>query len=454
MSARAVSILAPLYLLTCLLLGGSVQGVWSNLALQIAAILLLAWAMIAGRPASGRAANQFRWIVTAALALMALQLVPMPPAMWTALPGRGPVAEGFSLLGEPLPWMPLSLAPEQSVSSLLSLLPAGAILALLLRFPLEKPERLAYASLAAAFVSVLVGLMQVTRGESWYPYKITSQGAAVGTFANSNHLASLLLVSLPMLAALAAGLLRAGAEKPAKDRLPALAALAIGAGILLVGIVLNNSFAILLLGAPMIAASALIFLPPGRVRLGRLASLVILMMAAGAAVLFAVGSERLNRMAGQASVAERREIWQSSAELAVAHLPTGSGVGTFADVYRLQEDPDRVMREYVNHAHSDFLEIVIELGIPGILLLLAFLSWWVARFVQIWLSAHSPPLVRAATLVTLGLMLHSLVDFPLRPAALSALFAAAIGIMAVPILASRRDEKRPPRHLRLEDLDR
>jgi hypothetical protein len=55
--------------------------------------------------------------------------------------------------------------------------------------------------------------------------------------------------------------------------------------------------------------------------------------------------------------------------------------------------------------------------------------------------------------VSLGLMLHSLVDFPLRPVALSALLAAMLGLMAVAGPVPRRDGKGQPRHLRLEDLD-
>ena len=36
-------------------------------------------------------------------ALVLLQLVPLPPALWSALPARAPVTEGFLLRGEPLP---------------------------------------------------------------------------------------------------------------------------------------------------------------------------------------------------------------------------------------------------------------------------------------------------------------------------------------------------------------
>lgn len=454
MASLVGPVIAPLYLFACLVLGGSAQGIWSNLFLQLSAIVILAWSILAGQPTDGRAARRLRWIAVAGLVVVLLTLVPLPPAIWTALPGREPIAEGLTLIGGNLPWMPLSLAPERTVTVLLTLLPAAAMLALVLRWPTVSPGRLALAVLVAMILSVVVGLMQVTRGDGWYLYKHSSVGAATGLFANSNHLASLLLASIPLIAALAAAAIRGTATRKSagKDRFPILAGLALCAGLVVTGIILNGSFAILLLGGPMIAASALIFLPPGGVRLGRLALLILLMTVAGGGALALVGGDRLTRLAGQASVAERQEIWRSSADLAAEYFPAGSGLGTYPSVYHLQEDPNRVGREYVNHAHNDFLETVIELGAAGLLLLLAFLAWWVGRFMTLWRSSLSPPLVRAATLVTLGLMLHSLVDFPLRTAALSALFAAGIALMAMPRPSPPSDSRGQPRHLRLEDL--
>ena len=68
-------------------------------------------------------------VLTALMLLVPLiQLVPLPPSIWTALPGRAPVADGFRLLGQPLPWLPMSLAPARTVASLLWLLPALAVL--------------------------------------------------------------------------------------------------------------------------------------------------------------------------------------------------------------------------------------------------------------------------------------------------------------------------------------
>jgi O-antigen ligase len=453
MPARASSIIAPLYLFACLLLGGSVQGIWSNLLLQLSAVAIIAWALIAGRKAPGGSVSLLRIIGVVALAIVALEVFPLPPQLWSALPGREPVVDGFHLMGMPLPWMPLSMAPERSLSTFLALLPAGAMFALILRNPFEKPAMLAVAAVAGMFVSVLVAVLQLTQGEAWYPYKIYSLGTPTGLFANTNHLAALILVSVPLIAALAAEYARTSPGGGKRKGLAIAVSSVVGVAVILLGVALNKSFAVLLLGGPIIAGSALIFLPAKPVRLDRLALLLLAMMALAAAAFLTIGSERLTRLAGQASVVERQQIWESSARMAVVYMPAGSGLGTFDKVYHLQEDPDRVGHEYVNHAHNDFIELVIELGLPGLALLLAFAIWWAVRFVDIWRSGHSSPMARAATLVSLALMAHSLVDFPLRPAALSALFATAIALMALSQTRIRTDQRGQPRHLKLEDLD-
>ena len=68
-------------------------------------------------------------------------------------------------------------------------------------------------------------------------------------------------------------------------------------------------------------------------------------------------------------------------------VAAGSGLGTFEKVYRMAEDPAKVDRYYVNHAHDDYLELAVETGLPGIILMLLFLGWW-GR--SVWRMLKSP----------------------------------------------------------------
>lgn len=453
MRGRAIGLVGPAFLFACLILGGSGQGILTNLALQLGGILLLAVALIIGRGAEGKAAHRLSWLVALGLAVVLLQLVPLPPGLWSGLPGREPIVEGFAAMGGELPWLPISLAPEKTVATLLATLPALGLLAWVVTQPAGSDRAYAGAILGGALLSILLGLMQVTAGDEWYPYRFSSVGTATGVFANSNHLASLLLSTIPVLAALGVEQGRAPQKAKAGHRVAILIALIACAGAVMVGVALTGSFAALLLGGPMLAASALLFLPAVAVRAGRLAVLIAAAALIGIAVVATVGVERLVSIGGSASAAERLGILDITVRMMLAYAPVGSGLGTFQAAYPLFEDPALVSWIYVNHAHSDYLELLVELGLPGALLIVAFALWWGWRFAALWRANGTAPLVRAATLVSFGLLLHSLVDFPLRTAALSALFAWAIAMMARPRMQSGGEEPSKPRHLRLEDLE-
>jgi O-antigen ligase len=111
-----------------------------------------------------------------------------------------------------------------------------------------------------------------------------------------------------------------------------------------------------------------------------------------------------------------------------------------------------VTTTYVNHVHSDWIEIVLETGIFGLALLLAFLAWWTSRAIAIWRASEPDHFARAATIASAAVIAHSLVDYPLRTAAIAAMFAACCAMMAgrriaPPRAAKAWPAKRPARHL-------
>lgn len=443
--------IAPAYLFACIVMGGSAQGIFSNLSLQLAGIVILAWAFLAPNSAkASRPERQLGWLAAAALAIVLVQLVPLPPAVWTLLPGRAMVASGFAALGQPLPWLPLSLAPDASIATAMAMLPPLAMLALMLRLKASRDSWLLIALLAATIISVALGVMQIQSGGNGpYLYRQANLHTASGLFANANHMATLLLVAIPFLVAL--GVRRWHQTEGANDRM-LTAILAGGAGVvILLGMVLNKSFALLVIGAPVIAAAALLLIPPGRVRLGRLAAMFGLLLAGGAAVLAATAASGMGE-ANRTSIAMRTEIWERTGDAIHDFGVAGSGVGTFTSVYPLYEDAATIERTYVNHAHNDYLELALEGGVPAMLLMIAFLLWWMARVFAIWRSPTADTLGRAASIAAAAILLHSLVDYPLRTAAIAAIFAVALAMMADPARKRqppRLAELRPTRHLTL-----
>lgn len=419
----------PAYLFLCLVFGGSAQGIWANAALQIGAAGILAWALLAKQPQRlGKAARRLLLLAGGLGLLFLAQLVPLPPGIWTALPGRALFADGFGLLGMPLPWMPASLLPYETLATAFTLLPPAALLIGMLRLGEWRSETMFAALLAGASVSVLLGILQVTAGDgSWYFYERTNLGIAVGAFANGNHYATLMLVAIPVVAALAAVRWRDPPES--KTRGSALALISAAAAILVIGILLCRSAAVILLGPPVLAASLLLALrlPVRLVRAGlqAIAGLVLV-----AAAILSLAGDKLPGWGTNASIETRADYWSRSLDIARDQAATGSGFGTFRQVYSRNEDAGAVDRFVVNHAHNDYLEIAVEAGIPALVLLGLFLAWWVGRARHAWTTAGATIDQKAATVASAAILLHSVIDFPLRTAAIAAVMACFLALLA------------------------
>lgn len=447
---QAREAVAPLYLFLCLILGGSAQGIWANMLLQLIGLGIIAWATIGGvREPLAAPARQLLILAALAIALMAFQLIPMPATVWAALPGRHSIAGDYALLGLATPSFPISLTPFKSLDSLLGLIPPLAIICAMVRLKASRASWLAAALVAGTIAGVLIGALQVgstgVELSPWYFYAETNPGFAVGFFANANHMAILLVITLPFLA----GLLGAG-RRANIQRLSALVALVVGAGlVVVVGIALNQSIAGYALAAPALLGSALIVVPQGsRVRpILMIAAILSLLGAVTAISRTSADSGKLGRDAA-ASVESREVMLRTTASAIRDFMPLGSGLGSFRNVYDLYENPVAVSNTYVVHAHNDYAELALETGIGGIVLICLFLAWWAAAVWRVWRSAEAGPFARAASIATAAILAHSMVDFPLRTAAISACFG-----MCLALLADRRappvsdpSDLRPTRH--------
>src|SRR5262245_62892684 len=118
------------FLVTCLTLGGGTSvGFLSDVLLQLLAIpVLLAclWRLLD----TTSSAKHARWELLFCLGVVLVplvQLVPLPPRLWTALPNREPLAATFELLARELPWAPISVSPRATWLSAMSLLPPLAV---------------------------------------------------------------------------------------------------------------------------------------------------------------------------------------------------------------------------------------------------------------------------------------------------------------------------------------
>lgn len=441
MNGRSWTYAAAGYLVACLLLGGaSAAGAAANALLQIVALgLILAWLWRRDVPLAREARGPI-WIAGAFLVLVLITLIPLPPSLWTGLPFRDQIVSGFQLIRMPVPSLPLSLAPPATIWSLLALLPPAAMFLLVASLSNEDRRRLAVPLLAVASLSIVLGAFQLLGGTEspLRPYAITNSGSPVGFFANVNHEATLLLCSLPFMAFLAGR--AAGRRSRSKRSGGAIISVAVGL-FLTVGIAISGSSAGYGLFLPTALASLLIY---RRAVVGRIAwpwtagMAVVLLIFAAVALRGPLSSEAF---AGDLSdqPTSRRALAATTTRAIEDSFPVGTGLGTFSTVYRRYENPDRVTRQYANHTHDDYLEFALELGIAGLLLILAFIAWWALALVRVWRSeVPGAAMARAASVAIGVVLLHSIVDYPVRTSAIAAVIALACALL---VPAPRRDSE-------------
>ncbi|MCZ8371086.1 MAG: O-antigen ligase family protein [Porphyrobacter sp.] len=427
MNKAARDIVFSAFLFACLLLGGaSREGFPSNYLLQVLGAGFVCWGLY---HLKWRGLSRFERLLLLlaglGLAIVIVQFLPLPTAVWRDLPGRASIAAELQMLDAlPDPGF-VSLSIHESLASVVWLLPAAG-LALAVLAARKLPDlAIAFTIIAGALLSIAVGVAQFLGGSEapWYFYDFTNRGFMVGFFANANHMATLLLVSLPFIAAL----VREGRERMPKHRQEfTVLGLALF-GFVVIGVGLVGSGTGYALLAPVTLASALIVWTPSR----RVAAALVVpvLIVSGALITLIGGSDNVFASEASASIDGREEIGETITPAALAFFPVGSGLGTFEEIYRRYEDPDTVSTTFIAHAHNDYLELVLELGAAGAALIILFLLWWLYGLARL-VRAGDAPFGWAGWIAVGVILTHSAWDYPLRTAALSAVFAVSCVLLA------------------------
>jgi O-antigen ligase len=370
-------------------------------------------------------------VLLAAILLCVVQLVPMPPGIWRALPGRAAFTE--SLVSPPDLLRPWTLVPGATVNALSSLVVPLAVLILATGVREEQNRWVPVAMLAVIGLALLVGLLQFTGAQIENPLVNGTPGLVDGMIANRNHFALFLAIGL-----LITPVWGAGAGSASRVRAPVavgvvlllvLTILASGsrAGIVLGVIGLMLGFAVSRRGVK----SALRLYPRWTlpaIGLGTIALIAIF-------VLASVAADRavsIDRLIDQDTGADMRARGLPTVlEIIRIYFPFGSGLGSFDPVFRIHEPFALLKPTYFNHAHNDFLEIALTAGLPGLLVLICAIGWWVWRSLAAWREDLVLPKLGSATLLLI--LLASIVDYPARtPLIMAVAMIAAVWLSGNP----------------------
>lgn len=359
--------------------------------------------------------------------LLAIQVAPMPPEVWRSLPGRADIYLLDAALDMEGLWRPLTFTPTRTWNALGSFIVPVCGFLLVLAYRASTLTLLRLVGVLGVFNAAL-GLAQIVAGKSsvLYFYAITSRGAPVGIFANENHSAVFAACSLLIVAAL--GVMRQGNGSPTWERLLYPAAFFL---ILLVSLAGGSRAGFVAVMGAVFLSIVVVVIGSGR-RGGRAPRDPVLRWIDGhlrllvacailIALIIPVGFVALGRAPAFVDILAkdnfadlRWSLWPVILEMLKTHWLVGTGFGSFEQVYHIYEPTSLLMPKYVNQAHNDWVQLVIEGGVLGAALVLSLIGW-AAKQIFV-LAAHragrTMALVFGGVFLILGFA--SIIDYPLR----------------------------------------
>lgn len=416
-----------LFLAAVFLLGGSArEDVAGLVVLRPLAVVVAAYALWVASPGELSSARLGLIGLGGVAIIILLQLVPLPPGWWAALPGRAPYVTAANEAGLGRVWHPISLSPARSLNALLALLvPLGGIMGFAMLAPRHR-DWAVFGMLAGLLASAVLGGFQLLApsNSGLYLYEISSFGSPSGVFANRNHFAVSLAVAIALLAWWAAGVRPRDPQRHAKwvgvavVQLGLLGLIVTGqsrAGLITGGIAAG--FAAWSLWRQLTAPAAGLLRRDLRMILIILGAALVVIVAASwlagpqSAVVRVTRGDQIEDLRVRVFPVLRALMW--------TYFPFGSGFGTFVPAFQ-QVEPDALLNPtYLNAAHNDWIQLIIEggafgMGIAGAALV-SIGRLIIRLFDQGQNRARERQVFLEATLVVFViLMIASAVDYPLR----------------------------------------
>lgn len=378
------------------------------------------------------------------IALTASHLITLPPSIWSALPNREILLLAAEAAGEGQPWRPLSISPGATANALHSLIVPVVTLILISVLHREHNWRLLTLLICLVFAGSLIAILQLIEVRWNNPFINDAPGAVSGNFANRNHYALFCAIGILLLPVWAV-------RAPAKQwRAIAAFGLVLYFGLILLA---SGSRMGLLLGVVAFAISMFI----ARQRLSTMfqgfSRKIALLVGVGVA-LSGVGILALSISLGRADAVRRlfgnvaSDDFRTLAlptilDLTWQYFPAGAGLGTFDVSYRMAEQSELLQRKYLNHAHNDWLEVVLGGGVPALALVVGALVWYLRASWKVWIADRQKhDLPRIASAIIGLIMIASVVDYPLRTPMMMAVLVCAAAWLAMGQTASEVLEKR------------
>ena len=282
---------------------------------------------------------------------------------------------------------------------------------------------------AYAFYAIL---QSVLSPEKIYGIYAPRSAMPFGSFVNRHDFAALMemAISIPL------GLIFAGAVQRDKRLLYVVAIALMGTSLLLSG---SRGGLVALLAEIMIVILVTTRAKGRRNLVLKAALSVSLLITAVGGAIFVGGDTSLTRISEKANSTDvsssRTEIWGTTLKIISNHMPFGAGIGAFPQAYT-PFDPSSG-RERVEQAHNDYLQVLADAGIVGLILGILFLFWFFRdglRNTKV-TNGFRRGVATGAFAGCFAILIHSLFDFVLHITALSVMF---LTLMAMLVASGRK----------------
>lgn len=356
-------------------------------------------------------------------AVPVVQLIPLPAGLFAMLPGRQVPNALLHLIAEDHSPHPLSLDPEQTRLAAFTLVVPAATFVASLQLSAASRDQVMRVIVGFALVSAVLGIFQVAEGGLTLGiYPLVHDGFPIGFFANRNHEADLLLVAIPLSA-------RIIQQQPWRPRSHGIALIGLTAFFVLSVVSTQSRTGMALLPLAIFSAITIVIgtIRDKRVWISGIAVLIFTVIGYVALDYTPIGQRALHRFSNVENDL-RPHIWEGTRAAIKNFWPAGTGVGTFPPIYNMFEDLNSVGQAWVNHAHNDYLELLLVAGLPAAILLAAYVVVLaVALFKRVSFPLRTQRYAGLAMLLIL--LAHSLTDYPLRTFALLFIFAFSSALL-------------------------
>jgi len=430
--------------------GSNRAWAWSLMEVWIF-ILLLVWCFtwIRGSavvPDSFKSALPALYILLAWDAYILLQMIPLPLAFIEAISPERVASQKD--VKDTLGFLSISQDTGSTLSFFIKSVAYTVFFSLcvLLVNTKKKIQVLAYVVIYSALFQAVYGSLMTLSGAEYgfLSKKIYGIGNATGTFINRNHFAGYLEISLAigtgvMISNLSGRKLGYGTRQKIRNLIVLMFSkklrLRTYLSIMVIALVLTHSrMGNTAFFVSLTVSGASLFLLAKEKR----KSLAVFIISVIAIDIFIVGAwfglEKVTDRIENTTITkeQRLDVDRYALDYITNYPLVGSGAGTFFAIFPKYRGSD--VKKYFDHAHNDYIELISEVGVFGVVMLFSIVAMSIYKSVLSMYQRRDSLVVGMAFAVFMGvlsIMIHSFVDFNLQIPANALLFILLLSLSYV-----------------------